>query len=187
MPEIEVKKKKLKEIVLLDGLKQLSATELESLNTFSGNIKLLPSSKNNDWFCDENSDISEYIYEDEIITVGRARYANIKYYNGKFIASQNHLIRSLNKERINTKYLYYILMSNSNIFYTIEGSYPLFNKDVFENFEVYLPSIKRQKEIVEKLDAFSCLISDNKVGLVKELEKRKQQYEYYRDMILSFK
>lgn len=50
------------------------------------------------------------------------------------------------------------------------------------NFEVPIPSSKAQQEIVEKLDAFENLIK----SLEQEIKLRKQQYEYYREKLLTF-
>ena len=50
------------------------------------------------------------------------------------------------------------------------------------NFEVPIPSSKAQQEIVEKLDAFENLIQ----SLEQEIKLRKQQYEYYREKLLTF-
>ena len=37
------------------------------------------------------------------------------------------------------------------------------------------------------LDNFDAICSDLKIGLPAEIEARKKQYEYYRDLLLSFK
>ena len=50
------------------------------------------------------------------------------------------------------------------------------------NFEVPIPLPKTQQEIVEKLDAFEQLIQ----SLETEIKLRKQQYEYYREKLLTF-
>lgn len=178
--------KKLKNITILNGLKQVSAEKLSKLNTFSGKIKLLPSSSNYDWYCEEAKELNEYLYEDEVITLGRARNANIKYHNGKFIASQNHIVRSKNKKELNTKYLYYFLLSNAQNFYTTQSSYPLFNKNDFNNCEMPVPPLPVQEEIVRILDKFNLICNDISIGLPAEIEARQKQYEYYRDKLLSF-
>ena len=45
-----------------------------------------------------------------------------------------------------------------------------------------IETIKTQQEIVEKLDAFENLIQ----SLEQEIKLRKQQYEYYREKLLTF-
>ena len=56
-----------------------------------------------------------------------------------------------------------------------------------ENFEVPIPPLLIQEEIVRILDNFTELTAELIVELTAELENRKKQYEYYRDKLLTFK
>ena len=47
-------------------------------------------------------------------------------------------------------------------------------------------SIAEQKRIVSILDKFDALTNSISEGLPREIELRQQQYEYYRDLLLSF-
>lgn len=49
-----------------------------------------------------------------------------------------------------------------------------------------VPSIEEQERIVTILDKFDTLTSSISKGLPKEIELRKKQYEYYRDLLLTF-
>ena len=49
-----------------------------------------------------------------------------------------------------------------------------------------LPSLDRQREIVDLLDQFDRICNDLSDGLPAEIEARRQQYEYYRDTLLTF-
>lgn len=60
------------------------------------------------------------------------------------------------------------------------------NLGTFENLRLPFPSIKEQTRIVTILDKFDTLTTSITEGLPKEIELRKKQYEYYRDMLLSF-
>jgi type I restriction enzyme S subunit len=53
--------------------------------------------------------------------------------------------------------------------------------------EIPLPSLEEQQRIVDILDKFDAYCNDLTQGLPAEIELRKQQYEYYRDKLLSFK
>ena len=55
-------------------------------------------------------------------------------------------------------------------------------KDDILNIHIPIPSLATQQEIVEKLDAFENLIQ----SLEQEIKLRKQQYEYYREKLLTF-
>ena len=52
---------------------------------------------------------------------------------------------------------------------------------------VPIPTSSEQNRIVSILDRFDRLTNDLSSGLPAEIEKRRQQYEYYRDKLLTFK
>ena len=53
-------------------------------------------------------------------------------------------------------------------------------------FPVPVPSVQRQKYIIEVLDKYDTLCNDLTTGLPAEIAARQKQYEYYRDKLLSF-
>ena len=58
---------------------------------------------------------------------------------------------------------------------------------MLNNIEVPVPTLQEQERITNILDRFDTLCNDLSVGLPSEIEARQKQYEYYRDMLLSFK
>ena len=50
-----------------------------------------------------------------------------------------------------------------------------------------IPSLEEQEKIANILDRFDHLTNDLSQGLPAEIEARQQQYEYYRDQLLTFK
>ena len=52
--------------------------------------------------------------------------------------------------------------------------------------KIPIPSLAEQERIVEILDKFDTLVNSISEGLPKEIELRKKQYEYYRDLLLTF-
>ena len=50
-----------------------------------------------------------------------------------------------------------------------------------------IPSLAEQQRIVDILDRFDTLTNGLSQGLPAEIEARQQQYEYYRDQLLTFK
>ena len=62
----------------------------------------------------------------------------------------------------------------------------LYNDNILEA-TIPVPSLSDQQKIVSILDRFDQLTNDLTSGLPAEIEKRRQQYEYYRDKLLTFK
>lgn len=56
-----------------------------------------------------------------------------------------------------------------------------------KKIKILVPSLEKQREIVEQLDRFSNICFSMKEGIPAEIEGRKKQYAYYRDRLLSFK
>ena len=64
---------------------------------------------------------------------------------------------------------------------------PTLDGKVLEELLIPVPSISEQQRIVDILDRFDTLTNDLVAGLPAEIEKRRQQYEFYRDKLLTFK
>lgn len=62
----------------------------------------------------------------------------------------------------------------------------LYNDNILKAV-VPVPSLERQKFIVDTLDRFDTLCNDLTSGLPAEIAARQKQYEYYRDKLLTFK
>ena len=60
------------------------------------------------------------------------------------------------------------------------------NASDVKRIKIPVPPIEEQERIVSILDKFDTLTTSITEGLPKEIELRKKQYEYYRDMLLSF-
>lgn len=61
------------------------------------------------------------------------------------------------------------------------------NTKIIKDFPIPVPSLEEQARIVGILDKFDALVNDLSVGLPAELAARRQQYEYYRDKLLTFR
>ena len=58
--------------------------------------------------------------------------------------------------------------------------------DKLKEITIPLPPLSVQQRIVNVLDNFDAICSDLKIGLPAEIDARKKQYEYYRDLLLTF-
>lgn len=83
------------------------------------------------------------------------------------------------------RYLYYILFVIG--FDVKKSSVPNMNSNEVKQKTIPIPSLSEQQRIVDILDRFDTLVNDLSQGLPAEIEARQQQYEYYRDQLLTFK
>lgn len=60
------------------------------------------------------------------------------------------------------------------------------NVQIIKDFPIVIPALEEQRRIVGVLEKFDALVNDLSVGLPAELRARRQQYEYYRDKLLTF-
>ncbi|MCC3124123.1 restriction endonuclease subunit S, partial [Campylobacter jejuni] len=130
---------------------QASATEIEKMNLNSGNVKLLPSSKNYEWWTDEKT-AGQFINEGEVITLGVARYANIKKHKGKFVSANNHILSVKDKSKIIFDFLYILLEICGQKLYKQGQQYPQFDTNIFYSFKIPLPPLVIQKQIVAECE-----------------------------------
>ena len=61
------------------------------------------------------------------------------------------------------------------------------NAKKVKDFKIPIPSLKEQNRIVSILDRFESLTTSLQSGLPAEIAARRQQYEHYRDKLLTFK
>ena len=115
-------------------------------------------------------------------TIGRA-----VIYDGEpaYFQDSNIVWIANDESLVLNKYLYYFY---SVADWRLEGGTikRLYNNNL-KAVKIPLPSLSTQRRIVSILDRFESLVNDISTGLPAEIATRHQQYEYYRDQLLSFK
>lgn len=90
----------------------------------------------------------------------------------------------------NSAYLAYVLQDNkfqSEVQkITGVGSVPNVSQSALQGIEIPIPPLPVQEEIVRILDHFTELAASLQAELQAELQARKEQYEYYRNKLLTF-
>ena len=85
-------------------------------------------------------------------------------------------------EEANFRFIYYAMKCIK--YETLEHSRQWIS--TYSQFEIPLPPLEEQARIVSILDRFEALTTDLQSGLPAEIEARRQQYEYYRNKLLTF-
>lgn len=107
--------------------------------------------------------------------------------SNKYTVNQRICIISAKDKAVNSKFLFYFLDRNEYFLKEDNGvDQTNLSKDCVLNISIPIPSLDKQQEIVETLDKFESLTNDLQSGLPAEIEARKQQYEYYRNKLLTF-
>ena len=114
-----------------------------------------------------------------VIVVNTGGIGGVKFLDNPFWCSDGSFWLG-QVEYINSKYLYYYLSGYENYFYSQKriGGVPTIDRSVVEKFEIPIPPLEVQEEIVKILDRFAELQA--------ELQARQEQYECYRDKLLTF-
>ena len=125
--------------------------------------------------------------EPHTVTVSRVgAYAGFVSYITKrfYLNDKCFSVIPYDKSKIFNKYLYSVLKAfeSSIIKLQSEGGVPTINTQKLGKIQISVPSFSEQEKIVEKLDAFTSLISK----LQEERDLRQKQYEYYREKLLTF-
>ena len=119
--------------------------------------------------------------------VGKVAYINedIEYTFGGFMA----VVRC--DSTLNSRYMYHVLTGNT---FSMHLDFAMnsttinnLSLSVMSKFQIPVPPLEVQSEIVRILDNFTELTAELTEKLTAELTARKKQYEYYRDELLTFR
>ncbi|MFV0156084.1 restriction endonuclease subunit S [Empedobacter falsenii] len=126
-------------------------------------------------------------FDSERILVARvgANAGFVYIADGEYDVSDNALVIE-KSEKVLTKFLYYFLFNmNLNQFAKGAGQ-PLITGTFLKNIYISIPSQEEQERIVKLLDQFDATHTAIEEEITKEIKLRTQQYEYYREKLLSF-
>ena len=89
---------------------------------------------------------------------------------------------------LSTKFLYYVLKKDQIKIHNMSkgAGVPHVRAKDFESYKVPVPPLEEQARIVAILDKFDAITTSIREGLPREIALRQKQYEYYRDLLLTF-
>lgn len=159
--------------------------------------KLIPSDVK---YVDISVENEKYLLKKNDLLMARtgATYGKTMIYSEDYPAIYAGFLIKLNlSEVIDPKYYWHF--AQSSLFWeqanklVSGGGQPQFNANALKQVKVPIPyhrdasrSLDAQSRVVYLLDKFDAITSSLTEGLPREIELRQKQYEYYRDLLLSF-
>ena len=129
----------------------------------------------------------EYNSEDSPVIGHIGAYAGIvNWGKGKHFVTYNGVICKHKSKEVHPQFAYYILLAQDFGSKAKNSSQPFVSYETLKEPVVLIPSLAEQARIVAILDKFDALTNSITEGLPREIELRQKQYEYYRDLLLSF-
>ena len=134
-----------------------------------------------------------YKIDSDAVTIS-ARGAKVGYHtvrDAKFTPIIRLIVLVANKNLVRTRYLNYVL--DMTAIGGTDGGIPQLTVPMVKKITVPIPfasnpnrSLAEQDRIIAILDKFEILTNSINEGLPREINLRQKQYEYYRDLLLSF-
>ena len=130
---------------------------------------------------------NEYNSEDAPVIGHIGAYAGIvNWAEGKHFVTYNGIICNKINDNVNSRYAYYLLLSQNFIDKANKASQPFISYDILNKCIVPVPPIEEQERIVSILNKFEALTNSITEGLPLAIEQSQKRYEYYRELLLNF-
>ena len=173
---------------------KITASQMKDLHDTNWKIKVFA------WWktfamVNENDLPSKDIIDKPSIIVKSRGIIEFEYYD-KLFSHKNEFWSYYNENKfIQLKYVFYYLNLKQAHFQRIANrmQMPQISLPDTEKFKIpipyknWKPYLELQQKIVDILDRFDSLVNDMSIWLPAEIKYRKQQYEYYREKLLTFK
>ena len=132
--------------------------------------------------------VDDYIFDGTFILLGEDgsvintdKSPVLNWATGKIWVNNHAHVLSEISSIANLRYIYFALQIK-DVSGIVRGTPPKLNQENLRNIEIPVPPLPVQEEIVRILDLFTDLAAE----LQAELQTRREQYEYYRDKLLTF-
>ena len=106
---------------------------------------------------------------------------------GKIWVNNHAHVLTASSPDLDLRFLYFYLQTVDISAFVTGGTQPKLNQKNMNRIPIVLPPLEEQERIVSILDKFDALVNDLSCGLPAEIKARRQQYEHYRDRLLSFR
>ena len=180
---VEVEWRKLGEILERTKGTKITATQMKKIHKENAPLKIFAGGKTIAFvnFNDiPNKDINR---EPSIIVKSRGNI-EFEYYDKPFSHKNEMWSYHSKNKNIDIKFVYYFLKIHEPYFQNLASrmQMPQISTPDTDKFQIPIPPLHIQREIVRVLDNFTELTAE----LTAELSARKKQYSYYREKLLHF-
>ncbi len=151
--------------ILNKSLRQISRSALKRDRTFPANSVLIATSA----------------------TIGEHALILVPHLSNQRFTSLSLRAEYVNRLNIRFVFYYCFVLGEWCRRNTTTSSFSSVDMARFKKFRFPIPPLTLQHTIVEILDKFNTLAHDLSGGLPAEIKARRQQYEYYRNKLLTFK
>ena len=153
-------------------------TSLTKKDSIEGVYPVISGGKTPAFYCDISNRSGETI----TVAGSGAGAGYVQYWNEPIFVCDAFSIKGVGN--VSTKYLYYCLVNMQDEIYATKkgGGVPHVHISSIDKFLIPIPPLPVQDEIVKILDRFAEYAAE----LQAELQARQEQYEYYRNKLLTF-
>ena len=131
--------------------------------------------------------VDAYVYEKPTVLIPRkGSLGNVFYVDTPFWNVDTIFYTIIDTSNVLPKFLYYVLLKEQLEKLNTAGGVPSLTQTVLNKILIPVPPPEVQEEIVKILDHFTDHFTDLAAELQVELQARKEQYEYYRNKLLTF-
>ncbi|WP_025183317.1 restriction endonuclease subunit S [Leptospira kirschneri] len=185
--EGEVEWKTLGETLVRTKGTNITAGQMKELDKFGAPLKVFAGGRTVAFVNFEDIPAKDVNREPSIIVKSRG-VIEFEYYDKPFSHKNEMWSYHSKNDAVDIKFVYYFLRMNEPYFQNLGSKMqmPQIATPDTDKFQIPIPSLAEQERIVAILDKFDALTSSISEGLPREIRLRQKQYEYYRELLLSF-
>lgn len=131
--------------------------------------------------------VNKFSYDKPTVLIPRkGTITNLFYLETAFWNVDTIYYTEIDNQLIIPKFLYYYLKNMDLMKLDTGSGRPSLTQAILNKIKIPVPPLETQQKIVDILDKFDRLTNSIADGLPREMELRRKQYEYYREMLLDF-
>ena len=131
--------------------------------------------------------VNENSHDGAHLLIGRqgALCGNVQRMKGRFYATEHAVVVTAN-DQVNIDWAFHLLTVMNLNQYASQSAQPGLAVGKLQGLKIPIPSLEEQVNVASILDKFDTLTTSIREGLPREIALRQKQYEYYRDLLLTF-